>query len=386
MTPTEAKQYLENVATEFLKVFKSEDQADVIAFANHFVNTYGDLEVPENWNLDDEDYYYSPGRLMSGIYRAVATRDGAALARALDSNYDFKRFAGVYEPGASRWVKTANSNDIVFKFKNAGGQECRVTAKGSGAESSATVNGTTATVPEIVTLTAVEGSTTHLSATVRTKFSERAHTASNSVSAKIANIEVISAMNATDTRITSNVEVKVSGRSVVKATAVVDGHDLCNRDKIERLINDEDGDGLANLMTKATAETDVLGSLQVKGEVSEIKAVVDALDGCYDKYEYSSKEAARAACEKDCGVLNANVVSRIYYTTELLQAQIRFQPKLEEEEYSDWSWWEWQASPVLYFLADGSTYGFEEYFGNSRFISVENQWEALVESYKRLWK
>ncbi len=39
-----------------------------------------------------------------------------------------------------------------------------------------------------------------------------------------------------------------------------------------------------------------------------------------------------------------------------------------------------------YFTADGTTYDFESYFGNSRFSSVESQWDILYNSYKNLWK
>lgn len=386
LTPAESKQYLEAVATDFLKLFKPEDQREAIELANHFVNTYGDLEAPAEWELDETDEGYNmPRRIMTGLYRTVVRRDLTALSRAFDNVYDFKRFAGIYEPGNGIWRKTGNSNDIVFKFTDGSGSACTVTATGTGSEWEITSDGNTIRTPENVVAKVVKGSTTIAQATVRSNYSEKNHTASTAINAVVANIEATSALNANDNRVTANAEVKVSGSVVLTSTAAIDGKNLCNFDYIRNLLDNEDGDGLNELLTKASAEVNLLSRLQAKGEISDIQSIVEAIDGCYDSYEYDSKEEGRKLCEADCRVLNSKIMSGIYYSSATMQAQVYFQPDLyEETEWGDY--WEWIAMPVLRFPSDGSTYSFEDYFGNSRFASVENLWENLIDSYRNLWK
>ena len=133
-TPTESKEYLEHTALEFLNIFKPEDQKALIELCNYFANTYGDLSEPSEWNLpdnDDEDYY-NAANVMLALRRVVVSRDLSSMSRVADDIYDFARFSGVYEPGTERWEKTADSKDIVFKFKGKTGQQCTLTATGTG--------------------------------------------------------------------------------------------------------------------------------------------------------------------------------------------------------------------------------------------------------------
>jgi len=388
-TPTESKEYLEQTALQFLSMFKPEDQRAIIELANYFTDTYGNLDAPTEWNLDDEDVpgypeYYTPRKVMNALRQVVVGRDLSAMSRVADDVYDFNRFAGIYEPGANAWVKTGDSKDIVFKFSGKTGLQCTLTASGTGGEWIVNANGYEVRTPETVTLKLVEGSTTHMAANVRSNVNEKAHTSAISTNVVVANIECTTAINGTDTRITQNAQIKVSGKTVVTNTASIDGKKLCDRANWERIINEEDGSELESVLSKANAEADVLGRLQAKAEVTAFAEIAEALDGYYDYDEFDSKDAAKAACDADCHTLNSNVITSVYYNTSTRQAQLWFTPELYEED--GWDWWEWMVVPTLKFLSDGSTYGFEDYFANSRFIAVENQWETLINSYKNLWK
>lgn len=386
LSPTEAKEYLESVATDFLGLFNPDDQAELIEFANYFVNTYGDLDEPEEWGLDDEDDspspYFSAKKVMRNLRKAVSGADPSALTRAFDDCYDFSRFSGVYEPGSSAWLKTGESNDIVFKFKNGRGQQCTVSASGSGGEWSVSYDGSEVRTPENVTVTVVEGSTTYARATVRSNVSESGHSASISIDATAANIGVVTTIDGTDTKIAMKSVFTVSGKEVVTTTASVGGSDLCNRDKWERIIDDEDTDAAYRNLGKAVAEIDLLNRLQIKAEVSDFESIDSAVDNEYGDWDYDDKSAAKAACSADCDVLNAKIIANVYYSSPERQAEIWFQPELDEDMY----YWEWYVTPCLRFISDGTTYSFEDYFGNSRFASVENQWDVLYNGYKNLWR
>ncbi len=287
-------------------------------------------------------------------------------------------------------MRTADSDDIVFKFRNAGGVVCVATAKGSGGESSGTVDGYTGRLPKNVKVTLTEGTATHLDAEILSDINEQAHTATAKVNASSANIVVSSDLNATDTRVTNLSVVTVSGRTLVKVNAVLTGHDMCNRSVVEPLIRDDMR--LYDLVDKGEVNVDVLGRLQFKGNLGSFGDIADHLDAYYDSYDDLSKDQAQQAIENDCKRLNADVNVGVYYSSSVEQAKLRFQPDLYEDDYFDsysgnhYYYWDWSVLPVLYFTADGTTYDFESYFGNSRFSSVESQWDILYNSYKNLWK
>lgn len=389
MTPTEAKLYMEQVAIDFLNKFNPDEQADVISLANYFVNTYGDLEEPEEWGLDeyDEGYYYSARKVMRGLQSALSHRNIYAMSRAFDGVYDFERFAGVWVPGTGRWVKESDSKDIVFKFKGVNGETCLATATGTGSESSMTVDGYTGRVPENVNVTITEGGKTHAKATVKSTVDESGHYANATIDVQAANITTYIELSANDNRITQNTTISVSGANVITTKAVVDGKDLCNRSKIESLIENEDGDGIADLFTRATVDIDVINRLQVGIEATQFRQIANIIGSDYDSYEYDDRDAAYNDCRNDANTLNSNMLTALYYNSSVKQAGILFQPKLEDYGadygYEDW---EWYFEPVMHFEADNTTYGFEEYFGNSRFVSVETLWDSLFNNYKRLWK
>jgi len=386
-SPTASKQYLENVATDFLHMFNPDDQKHVIDLANYFTDVYGDLEVPDNWDIGDDIgfEYFNANSTMKHIRQALTDNNYPALSRAFAEVYDFKRFSGIYAPGAYSWNKVGESNDIVFQFNNANGMQCVLTATGTGAEWSTNAEGDVIRVPENVTVTLKEGSNTLASATVRSNVSERNHTATVNITAKVANIDVTADMNGTDSQITLQSSVKVSGTTAVTATATINGYNLCNRDRIESIIDNDDADELLSLVSNASAKIDILSRLQVTAETSEIEELIDFND-YYDSYDYPNKRAAQAACEATCNNLNSYATTGVYYSSSTKQAQLRFQPEFQDESWSSYTYWWWSVTPVLYFASDGTTYNFEDYFGNSRFLSVENLWDTLYSSYERLWR
>ena len=391
LSPEDSKAYMESVAKDVMGCFDPQDQASTITLCKYFVDTYGNLDEPEEWELDSNDNdYFSARKLLNGLYRSVVRRDAGSLTRAVNYVYDFERFSGVYEPGQYCWVRTADSDDIVFKFRNAGGVVCVATAKGSGGESSGTVDGYTGRLPKNVKVTLTEGTATHLDAEILSDINEQVHTATAKVNASSANIVVSSDLNATDTRVTNLSVVTVSGRTLVKANAVLTGHDMCNRSVVEPLIRDDMR--LYDLVDKGEVNVDVLGRLQFKGNLGSFGDIADHLDAYYDSYDDLSKDQAQQAIENDCKRLNADVNVGVYYSSSVEQAKLRFQPELYEDDYFDsysgnhYYYWDWSVLPVLYFTADGTTYDFESYFGNSRFSSVESQWDILYNSYKNLWK
>lgn len=404
LSPGESKRYFESVATDFMNKFNPDDQRDLIDLIRYFSDNYGDLWEPEEWNLDDycepemrsrAKGYFTPKRMLEAVGRALRTRNFPMLTRAANDVYDFKRFSGIYEPGNTRWVKTGDSNDIVFRFKNRSGEQCEVKATGSGSEWKATSDGKEVRVPENVRVTFNEGSRQHVSANVVSSFNKNAHTVKSTVNVTVANVKVVAETDGNDSRIKGNVRCEVSGETLVTADAQINGRNLCNidylRDLFERMDSYDDEvcdaayDEFCKLVSTGTGNVDVMNRLQVKANVSKVYNVIEAGGGYYDSDDYDNKATAKNLCQKDCDVLNANIVNGIYYSGSAKQAQLWFQPCFYEEEYYA-QYWEWYPSAALRFASDGSLYSFEDYFGNSNFLSVENAFTSLIDSYKRFWR
>lgn len=384
LSPTESKAYMEETANMFLDKFNPSDQKALSDFAQYFCDEYGDLDAPDEWGIDDGDDWAYPYSVMRTL-ADVCGGDIHAASRAASDIYDFNRFAGVYVAGSRYWVKESNSNDVIFKFKNNKGVDCEIKATGTGGNSSVSADDVTVIVPKKVVVTVKEGATTHAHITVESSINEGNHTAYVKVDATVANVHSVSNLDITDNLLTMTQDVELSGSLLIKGKASVTGSNMCNRSVVESFIRDEDYDKLLNLMHQANGEVDVLGRLQIKANAVEFKKVGDILDRYYDYYYYNSVENAEAACKRDVELLKGFVSAGMYYNSDVKQADLSFEPVYDSWGSSNWSW-EWYINPVIVFSSDGTSYSFEDYFGNSRFASVESLWESLLNNYENLWR
>lgn len=390
-TSEESKEYLESVAKEFLENFKADDQREAIELANHFIDKYGELEMPEEW-YDDEDEddspYYSPRRVMENLKKGL--RNPASLTRVVANVYDFARFAGIYEPdmGNGVWKKTGESKDIIFKFRDSKAQNCEVKAvsNGNSVWTEEVDNETSIKFPGNVTVTVTAGGKNLAKGTVNANPDRKGHTFTANFDVTAANIHTVGSASGNDTKVTQETTVSINGKQLAKATASVNGRYLCD----EYTWRDEDID-IEQLANNGHAEVNVLGKLQVKGDISNFRGLGDALDSYYDSYEaeygddYSSKSEAKNLCRKDCELLNERIKVNLYYNTDRDQASLIFRPYVYEDDYGYSDYWEIYPESMLLFQ-DGTTYSFDDYFGNGRFLSVENLWDSLFDSYDAIWK
>lgn len=76
LSPEDSKAYMESVAKDVMGCFDPQDQASTITLCKYFVDTYGNLDEPEEWELDSDDNdYFSARKLMNGLFRSVVRRD-----------------------------------------------------------------------------------------------------------------------------------------------------------------------------------------------------------------------------------------------------------------------------------------------------------------------
>lgn len=378
MAPEKTKEYIEEVGTDFVDALRGASQTELVLLCNHFEQTYGNLEAPEDWF----DYDISVPGMMRSLGHALKNKDYSGVTRAFEAQYRFDDYTGVYEPGDWCWKRTGDSKDIVFKFKNAQGGECVLTIHAASGEWSVDANGKTIFIPREVTVTLVDAGTTRLSGRINSNVDFDGHKFLVSKDVDLINLGVSERLSGTDSQIESMVSARANGKEILGARAEVGGHDLCNPEVIRRYIIRDHWP--VDLLSNGDVEFNILNRLQVKGQVKNISALIN-LDTSFS-IEYWNKDYTQAQakedCEESCRILNNNIHAGIYFNNNKEQAELRFVPNLYEDPY----YWEWYVDGDLYFQWDGTSYSVSSYFDSPQFTNVIRQFESLIRSYKNLWK
>ncbi|MDE6697757.1 MAG: hypothetical protein K2K25_12830 [Muribaculaceae bacterium] len=409
MTPEESKEYLQNTATEFLNLFNPQDQKQVFELAAYYSSEFGDLEAPEEFELDPDGYNRTPAPYLKALGQA-AKGDLDGLTRAAYTytfTVNFDKFTGVYEPNTREelWVKTGNSKDIVFKFSNKSGQpvELKVSQSGGTYDFDFSVidgdeewgNGNRdeyeveykyyLSIPKNVTVTLIENGKELANSTVISSINIDGHKMSAEVNATLMNLKAIAKVDGNDSKVAANTEFFVSGEKVATSYATINGNNICNNKKYQSMEDMDDEElyaELAKMFKSGDCGGDVLGKVQVYGQIEYYKALPEDLDEYWDNYDYDSKAQAQAACQKVCDRLNKNVKAQLRYNNTVTnQATIQFTPYMYQ--WGGDSEWEYYVTANLLF-PDKTTYNIESYF--DRFTNVANKWNSLWSAYNKLWK
>lgn len=398
MSPEDSKEFLTSTATEVLDLFNPADQSEAIDLAAYFDKTYGDLDLPDEFLELEEDEYASPAAYMKAIRRA-SSGDIEALTRAAYSysyNINFDRFAGKYEPSRYQWVKTGNSKDIIFVFTDSNNRQCELKAVKAGGTNDFEYSYTDdyywdtetynyyLSIPKEVKVTLTVGGKVLAESKVVSDINIKGHTLNMEATASLCNLSAKGTVKGTDSKVEAYAEFTVGGKKAVVTNAVVNGNNLCNKDKIEDLFNEyydeeEAEDMFLSMVTNGNCSADILGKVQVYGQIKTYDGMMYDLDGYWDRYDYDSKSMAEAACKRACANLNANIKTQVRYNgTTTDQANIVFVPYLEEW-YSGWEYW----IDANIGFPDGTTYSIDSYF--NRFTTVTNKLDALMDAYERAW-
>lgn len=409
MTPEESKVFIQNTATEFLNLFNPQDQRQVIELATYFSSEFEDYDAPEEFESDNDGKSRTPAPYIKAIGQA-AKGDLDALTRAAYTysySIKFDKLAGVYEPNAreERWVKTGNSEDIVFKFINKNGKPVEMKVRQSGGTSDfhfseiyreeELINGHWdeyeveykyfLSLPKNVTATLTENGKELANSTVTSSIDIDGHKISASTNATLMNLKAIAKVDGNDSKVASTAEFYVSGNKVANSYATVTGNNLCNNKKyqsFEDMDNDEIYAELTKMFKAGDCGGNVLDKVQVYGQFEYYEELPDDLDNYWDYEAYDSKEDAQAACQKVCDRLNKNIRAQLRFNnTATNQATIQFVPFLDQWGYSD-NYWEYYISANLLF-PDKTSYNIYSYF--DRFTNVTNKWESLLSAYNKIW-
>ena len=407
MTVSESKEFISDVANEFLKKFRTPDQQALIALAAHFDKEYSELEAPAEFEIDpEESTQVNPAKTAARLLKAVGegnTTRAVSTVITYTYNLNFDRFKGVYTPGATRWIRTGDSNDIVFSFKNAQGNACELKVTGSAEYSE--VNHTdkgeeynvwngseydtesedyvyNIRVPRTITLTLNEAGNVLVTANLVSGIDIAGHSLSINAAVTAMNITMNAAINGTDQKFTEASSLAVSGTTILSTSATINGSHLCDKDYIVDLGNKDEvtEDDLMKLFQNGNATIDVLGKVQVDGALTFNREVYKAMDADFDSYEYETMVQAESAAKKAAEDLNKYISGKLRFNnTVTTQAELYWEYKF----YQDWSWY-YELEPLMRFPSDSSTLSFEDYFEKG-FGSVVDTYDSLIDDYKNVW-
>lgn len=402
LSASESKKFLAETANEFLNKFSPSQQQDIIKLSAYFEDTYGDLDMPKEFEIEEEITEPDPLRLIKAFAATFgegnATRAGAA-AITYTYTLDFDKFKGVYIPGGSRWVKANDSNDIIFRFNDASGNQCELKAELSGDKSSGTISWDedyydyyegdvteeyvyNINIPKDVTVTLTQGGKNLANAKVNSSIDFKKHTINVTANVTAANISTALKVDGSDTQVTQTSSLTVSGEELVATSATVTGNHLCD---YEFFINNEDEDTqdlLPQVLSTGKATVSVLKKVRIDANGTYSNDLYEALDTEYDNYEFKTQNAAETAVNKAIDTLNKQIKAEVRYNNkETVQATLTWDYDLDTWGSNSF---EYYIVPQITFVKDQTSYTFDEYFSKG-FSSVENAWEDLQESYKKVW-
>lgn len=428
------KQYFENTARLVMNYFNANNQEAVGKLLDDFEELYGEYVI-DSTEVDEIDQRVLTD-FSRNTSRAIYSGNYAA-ARGVDL-WSLADYSGIFEPNSKslQWERTGKSNDLIFKF-DIYGSECELKIVASDGDWSAELNDkATAKVPKKLTFTLTQGGITHMTGVVNSDYSASNHTFTITENATIADLTFKGITSGNDHEVTAAQSFLIGRRVIAKGNATITGSQLCDRDAIQNAIETDDEEFLKTIYNNGVATTDILGRVQTKGEIKSIYDIIDAerryddawdefyndpewnklweeYNSIYDKYyndEYThdefnqlledwnqrynemseERDKEEAQLEEQVEKQYAEDLNNImkcqfeFARNGMKQGEFHFTAVYIEESwggnYTD-TWWECQ--PVLQFN-DGSSYLFEEYFGNGNFTSTENIFTDLVDTYKNI--
>lgn len=404
LDPVQSKRFLERTAEEYLNLFHAADQRALMSLCNHFGEEYGDLEAPDEFDIegyDDADTYRMVRGMLQGMANGNVSRAASSVIR-WSCTIDFPQFAGIYEPGNSQWVKVGDSTDIIFRFRNESGadSELKATASRNTSDGSFTMiyadgwydyetdrwveqqyeDTYNVRLPKEMTVTLTSGGTVMSSVKLVSSVDLDGHSFSVDADMTAANLRGVVRMAGSDSKVTANMEFYISNSLTTNGSATLNGNHLCDYDYLSEL--GDSSDDILKVIRNGEAESSVLGKVQVDGTIRFDRDVINAYNGDWDSYEYSSPEAAERDVKKAVAALNSNLKANVRYNNgKAVQATLAFRYNFEDWDYD----WDYVVEPVLYFAADKTSYSFEQYFG-AGFSSVESLFEDIVDNYEKVWE
>lgn len=376
--------FLEETATTFLDYFNPGDQSTLIHSLDYFVHICEESDFPQI------------ATAARGLYETIENNDYLDYSRAAtDLAINLSMFKGFYQHNANTmaWQKLEDSDDVRLRYWD-GTSEYNMSLSGSADTWSTTVtaNGETINieVPKILDLSLVAGSTAVatpnaiLTLKLKTDF-KNSERLSMSSEIKAANIFISTSLNGNNTSLDQELTFSIDNVStyyrydLISTKTKITGNNLCSVAAWQKA-GDNDAQALGSMISGASNTLMILQRVQVKSEITDMKTFIANCDPYFNKYDSSDPKTLAEQAAKGLG---SSIKAEMYFAgdTKKVRATLGWEACLYDDYYNEWG-----VRPLIIFTSDGTPYSFEEYFGNSRFLSVENQFSRLFKQYASFFR
>ncbi len=317
-------------------------------------------------------------------------------------------YYGTFDASSGRWQYSSNGSGAQFIFPDANGQQVVVTATASGNAKRIYVlkdrkrsygytynpasgyyeyssreenNEIGVAIPERVEVTATQGGQTIISATATFNLT---NVTENQVYDLSRNCFDVTAKVVINNKYTVNVsQVQYNANGMANASfSISNGSNTIATGQASgntSITNDGYDDIYVNSATGIAAQLDILGSVQVKGQCSDGIALRDRID------EADSWRNDESRFKTTLNTANSLYSANVFYNNT---ADVRATLSLEafgEQMYSynlttgsSTPHTRWESKPVIKFTSDGAQYAFDQYFTDTEFPTVWNNFKELV--------
>lgn len=380
--------FLEETATTFLGYFNPGEQRQLIQSLDHFVNICEES--------DCSAFFPETAEAARGMREAVASDDYLGYSRAATNlALSLSMFKGFYQHNSNImvWQKLEDSDDVRLRYWD-GTSEYNMSLSGSQDtwKTSVTADGETMDieVPKILDFTLVAGSTavtnpnSILTIKLKTDFkdSDRLNLSSE---IKAANIFIQTTITGNNSSMEHSLTFSIDNVStyyrndLFSIKTKVTGNNLCSTTAWQKA-GDNDAQALGSMISNASSTLMILQRVQIKSDITDMKTFIANCDPYFDKYNSSDP---RTSAEQAAKGLAAGIKAEMFFTGD--KTKVRATLGWEACRYDDY-YDEWGVRPLIIFTSDNTPYSFEEYFGNSRFLSVENQFGRLFKEYASFFR
>ncbi len=309
-------------------------------------------------------------------------------------------FYGDYTVVNNRWQYSINSTRCQFVFSDENNQQIVATATKSGAEKNIYImqekdsrynysshsydyeyNEIGVAVPERIEATVTQAGRTIISVVATFNLTNIIENGRYDLSRNNLDVTTKVVINEKYTVNVSKASYVANGQSSASfsisngSTTIVSGSASAST----QISNQGYDDINVNSLTNINASLDILGNVQIKAQCSDGLALRDAIDNA-DSNKYDETAFKNALSQA-----NSKYSANVYYNNNnTVRATLTLGAYGKPYyRYPSGNVTRWESKPIITFMSDNSTYAFEDYFTDSAFPTVWNNFKDLVNTVAR---
>lgn len=393
LTPDENKAKLETIGKEFVAKINASDHETVVKSLNNLTDAIDgsnfDKLLPDYLQGDDFDYVHPVNPIQ--LLQVIKNNDANALMQLAtkavdDDEYRVSDLEGVYIYDAKNheWKKDIAQNKVELRY-TVEGVASVFTADFSGMKDYTKVDGVIVEVPAKTEVSLTVDGAKVMSFVTNIELSNDMYSAKiNSTLSLNDDYSWNITADVKSEKVTSTFKMTVKKEELINGSVEVNGTKMTDPDNIEK--NEED------ILSNGKIDFTIM-NIRLQGE-GDIKAIMNGLDEIddMDPWDENFDEAKdKANAEKEMKLYNEKMPIAGFYVKEK-QKFVDVKMGIYSEDEKVYIGWDqvngsqyktvkdWDVQPILVFT-DKSEMEFETFFTESRFSSLINSVETLLNKY-----